>query len=90
MFINKNTQLDTQELHEHQHQAELKLIALLLATNTAKRVLAIGSPPTILILAASSLLFYLHHCRTPTFSWSIFFLGDAMQDGSSRLSSLCT
>jgi hypothetical protein len=59
------------------HHTELELIAFLLATNIANRVLAIASPPTILILAASSRFFYLHLCRTPTFSWSSI-LGDAM------------
>ena len=67
------------------HEAELELSRCLFATNTAERVFA-NAVPTI-ILAASSLSFYLHLCRTPSFSWSIV-LGDAMRDGfwSSRWS----
>lgn len=57
------------------HLTDLKLLALLIATNAAKRVLAFASPPTI--LAASSRFLYLHLCRTPTFSWSSI-LDDAM------------
>jgi len=59
------------------HHTELKLIALLLATNTANRVVAIASQPTIEILAASSRFFYVHIWRTPPFSWSSI-LGDAV------------